>query len=161
VPIRITLIELGHKQPATSLRTDNSTAFGIFNETIKQKRSKSMDMRYRWLTDRVCQKQFYVYWRPGRDIMGYYHTQNNSAQHHKDMRILILHQANILHFMQGCVRLLPLPLPQPQPRTRTRTDAHTFQSTQRATQLRGVLARTYSVTLQNMNTVSTTTVPYF
>jgi hypothetical protein len=34
-PIRITLIELGHKQPATPLRTYNSTAFGILNETIK------------------------------------------------------------------------------------------------------------------------------
>jgi hypothetical protein len=30
-PIRITLIELGHKQPASPLRTDNSTSFGILN----------------------------------------------------------------------------------------------------------------------------------
>jgi hypothetical protein len=45
-PIRITLIELGHKQPATQLQTDNSTAFGILNETIKQKISKAMDMRF-------------------------------------------------------------------------------------------------------------------
>jgi hypothetical protein len=65
--IRVTLTELGHTQPATPLRTDNSTAFGILNEIIKQKRSKAMDMRYHWLTDRVRQKQFDVYWRPGRD----------------------------------------------------------------------------------------------
>jgi hypothetical protein len=39
-PIRITLIELGHKQPATPLWTDNSTAFEILNEKIKQKRSR-------------------------------------------------------------------------------------------------------------------------
>jgi hypothetical protein len=38
--IRITLIELGHKQPAIPLRTDNSTAFGILNATIKQKNQK-------------------------------------------------------------------------------------------------------------------------
>jgi hypothetical protein len=31
-PLRITLAELGHPQPATPLRTDNSTAFGILNE---------------------------------------------------------------------------------------------------------------------------------
>jgi hypothetical protein len=37
-PLRITLIELGHTQPATPVRTDNSTAFGILNETIEQKR---------------------------------------------------------------------------------------------------------------------------
>jgi hypothetical protein len=30
------------------------------NETIKQKRSKAMDMRYHWLTDRVRQKQFEI-----------------------------------------------------------------------------------------------------
>jgi hypothetical protein len=34
-PLRVTLNELGHIQPATPLRTDNSTAFGILNETIK------------------------------------------------------------------------------------------------------------------------------
>jgi hypothetical protein len=55
--LRVTLTELGHQQPATPLRTDNSTAFQILNETIKQKRSKAMDMRYHWLTDRVHQQQ--------------------------------------------------------------------------------------------------------
>jgi hypothetical protein len=45
----------------TPLRTYNSTAFCIFNATIKQKRSKAMDMRYHWLTDRVRQKQFDIY----------------------------------------------------------------------------------------------------
>jgi hypothetical protein len=59
--LRVTLTELGHIQPPTPLRTDNSTAFGILSETIKQKRSKAMDMRYHWLTDRVRQKKFDVY----------------------------------------------------------------------------------------------------
>jgi hypothetical protein len=44
-PLRVTLLELGHTQQATPLITDNSTAYGILNETIKQKRSKSMDMK--------------------------------------------------------------------------------------------------------------------
>jgi hypothetical protein len=65
-PLRTTLLELGHKQPSTPLRTDNSTAHGILNETVKQKRSKSMDMKYYWLQDRVRQKQFDFYWRPGK-----------------------------------------------------------------------------------------------
>jgi hypothetical protein len=93
-PLRFTLTKLGRTQPPTPLRTNNSTAFGIFNETIKQKRSKAMDMRYHWLTDRVHQKQFDVYWRPGRENLGDYHTQNHSAQHHKDMLHLILHESN-------------------------------------------------------------------
>jgi hypothetical protein len=34
-PLRVTLTEVGHIQPLTGLHTDNSTAFGILNETIK------------------------------------------------------------------------------------------------------------------------------
>jgi hypothetical protein len=51
VPMRITLEELDHPQPATPMRTDNSTADGIMNKTVKQKQSKSMDMRFYWLQD--------------------------------------------------------------------------------------------------------------
>jgi hypothetical protein len=35
-PHRVTLTEVGHIQPVTLLLTDNSTVFGILNETIKQ-----------------------------------------------------------------------------------------------------------------------------
>jgi hypothetical protein len=102
-PLRVTLTELGHIQPPTPLRTDNSTAFGILNEIIKQKRSKAMDMRHHWLTDRFRQKKIDVYWRPGRENLGDYHTKHHSAQHHKDMRGFILHQVNSLQVMRGCV----------------------------------------------------------
>jgi hypothetical protein len=104
-----------------------------------------MAMRYHYLTDRVRQKQFAVYWRPGRENLADYHTKHHSAQHHKDMRHLILHEANSLQVLRGCDKLLPLP----QPPVRART-------AQRATQLRCVLARVYAVSIQNQNT---TTVP--
>jgi hypothetical protein len=98
-PLRVTLTKLGHTQPPTPLRTDNSTAYGIANETIKQKRSKAMDMQYHWLTNRVRQKQFDIYWRPGRENLGDYHTKHHSAQHNKDMRHLILPEANRLRIL--------------------------------------------------------------
>jgi hypothetical protein len=151
-PLRITLAKLDHTQPPTPLRTDNSTAFRILNETIKQKRSKAMDIRYQWLTNRVIQKQFGVYWCPGRENLGDYHTKHHSAQHHKDMRGLILHGANSLQVLRGCVKLLPLP----HSPVHARTDALTNTSAQRATQLRSVLARVYAVSRQNQ---ITTTVP--
>jgi hypothetical protein len=149
-PLRVTLTELGHTQPPTPLRTYNSTAYGIVNETIKQNRSKAMDMRYHWLTDRVRQKQFDVYWRPGRENLADYHTKHNSAQHHKDMRHLILHEANSLQVLLGCVKLLPLP----HPPVCARTDAWTNPSAQRATQLMSVLARVYDVSRQNQTTIN-------
>jgi hypothetical protein len=74
-----------------------------------------MDMRYHWLTERVRQKQCDVYWCPGRENLGDYHTTHHSAQHHKYMHGLILHKANILHVLRGYVELLPLPLPTPLP----------------------------------------------
>jgi trehalose utilization protein len=108
-----------------------------------------MDMRYHWLTDRVRQKQFDVYWRPGRENLGDYHTKHHSARHHKYMRGFILHQANIIQVFRGCVKLLPLP----QPPLRARMDARTNPSAQR---LMSVLARVYAVSRQNQNT---TTIP--
>ena len=44
VPLIISLEEVGHKQDPAPLKTDNSTAEGIMNKTIKRKRSKAMDM---------------------------------------------------------------------------------------------------------------------
>ena len=49
-PLRNACIEMGHPQPRpptpTPLHTDNSTANGIINVTMKQKRSKAIDMRF-------------------------------------------------------------------------------------------------------------------
>jgi hypothetical protein len=43
-PIRQMFIELGHHQPPTVLRIDNKCAEGILNDTIKQRRSKAINM---------------------------------------------------------------------------------------------------------------------
>ena len=46
LPMRITLEELGHPQPPTPIKTDNTAANGIINGTVKQQRSKAIDMRF-------------------------------------------------------------------------------------------------------------------
>ena len=61
VPIRTTLQELCHPQPPTLIQMDNSTAAGFANSTIKIKRTKSMDMNFHWVKDRVSQKEFLVF----------------------------------------------------------------------------------------------------
>ena len=66
VPMRVRFVELGHPQPASPMRTDNSTADGMGNKTVKQKQSKSIDMRFYWLQHRVQQGQFRVFWAPGK-----------------------------------------------------------------------------------------------
>jgi len=44
--IRNTLEDMGYPQPLTPIDSDNSTAVGILNETIRQKRLQTMDMRF-------------------------------------------------------------------------------------------------------------------
>ena len=44
--LRASLEEMGHPQGPTTMQTDNSTASGIINETVKQRRPKSIDMRF-------------------------------------------------------------------------------------------------------------------
>jgi hypothetical protein len=102
-----------------------------------------MDIKYYWLQDRVRQKQFDDYWRPGKDNLADYHTKHHPAQHHQHMRPILLHQANILNVMRGCPKL-------PHPKLRQPTYRQTYQRTLRATQVRSALARAYTVLLQNM-----------
>jgi hypothetical protein len=57
---RNTLAELGYPQIATTLMIDNTVAEGLASDTINAKRSKSMDMRFFWLRDRIKKGQFNV-----------------------------------------------------------------------------------------------------
>ena len=56
IPIRIALDEMGQPQGPTPLKKDNNTAESFFNNKICKKRSKSFDMRFHWMIDRI--KQF-------------------------------------------------------------------------------------------------------
>jgi hypothetical protein len=60
--LRATLEELGHQKTPTPMETDNTTATGYSNGTIKQKRTKALDTLLYWIKDRVEQGQFNVYW---------------------------------------------------------------------------------------------------
>ena len=93
-PIRITLEELGYPQPATIIVTDNSTAAGISNDTVKQKRSKAIDMRFYWIRDRVRQGQFRILWKKGILNKADYFTKHHPASHHQQIRSSYLHIAN-------------------------------------------------------------------
>jgi hypothetical protein len=89
--LRTTLEELGHPQPPTTLETDNTTATGYSNGTIKQKRTKSMDMCFYWIKDRLKQGQFNVYWGLGYQNLADYFTKHHSPAHHKIMREVYIH----------------------------------------------------------------------
>ena len=64
-PMKTTVEELDHPQPATPLNTNNSTVDGNINKTIIQRQNKAMDKMFYWLQDRVEQGEFRVFWTPG------------------------------------------------------------------------------------------------
>ena len=82
VPIRIALEDLGHPQPKTPIKTDNSTAEGFANKSMRQKRSKAWDMRYHWIRDRDAQGHFKFYWARGIDNWADYFTKHHSPSYH-------------------------------------------------------------------------------
>ena len=68
-------MDLGYPQLPTLLLIDNTVAIGLANDTINKKRSKSMDMRFFWLRDRVSQQQFVVEHIPGQHNVADFFTK--------------------------------------------------------------------------------------
>jgi len=94
--IRRVLEEMGHPQDGpTTIITDNSTANGFANATMKIKRSKAMDMRFYWIRDRVKQGQFKVLWQKGSTNLADYFTKHHPPSHHTTMRKIYLHDPRI------------------------------------------------------------------
>jgi hypothetical protein len=58
--LRTTLHDMGYPQLPTTILCDNTTAIGLANDSIKQKRSKAIDMRFHWIRDRIRQNQFCI-----------------------------------------------------------------------------------------------------
>ena len=73
---------LKHPKPLTPVKTNNSTAAIFVNKTLKAKRSKSWDMRYLWILDRVNQNQILVYWDKGADNITDYFTKHHPPNYH-------------------------------------------------------------------------------
>ena len=105
-PARATLEELGFPQPATPVKTDNSTANGVMNGTIKQQRSKAIDMRFCWLKDRAEQGQLRICWATGDENWADCFTKHHSPTHHRTLRPCYLKEQDSPADLQGCLERL-------------------------------------------------------
>ena len=87
-PIRYSLHQLGHEQPPTPIKTNNSTALAFVNANIRQKRSKSWDMRYYWLLYKLLQHNLYFYCDKGlnNDADFFHKTSFSKASTQKKMK---------------------------------------------------------------------------
>ncbi len=76
------LADMGHPQPPTPLFCDNEVAIGLATETINLKMSKSLNMRFHWLRDRVRQGHFRVIFVPGlRNVADFFTKALPVARH--------------------------------------------------------------------------------
>jgi hypothetical protein len=75
VPLRNTLAAIGFPQGPTTAVTDNTVAKGIADGTIKQKRSRAINIAYHWVRDQVTEGAFTVRWDKGSDNLADYQTK--------------------------------------------------------------------------------------
>jgi hypothetical protein len=81
--IRVTLEEVGHPEPLTAIQRDNKCAKGIANDTVNQRRSRAMYLRFYWIHNRIEHGQFIVHWKPGKTNQADYFSKHHTpAQHH-------------------------------------------------------------------------------
>jgi hypothetical protein len=84
--LRTTLLvaDMGYPQHPTIITSmcDNTSAIGIATDSIKQKSSKAIDMRFHWIRDRVRQGQFIITYIPTQQNLADYFTKNLPKDSH-------------------------------------------------------------------------------
>ena len=63
-----------------------------------------MDLRFYWVNYRIEQEQFRVFWRPGPENLGDYHSKHHPPEHHIAVRSKYLHVPH-LRLLQDCGNL--------------------------------------------------------
>jgi hypothetical protein len=91
VGLRNIAIALGHLQPPTPILCDNQFAIGLATDTIKQKKSKSIDMRFHWLRDRIRQGQFTITHLAGTLNLADFFTKILPCATHQDLMPRLVH----------------------------------------------------------------------
>ena len=84
------------KRKPTPIATNNYTLVGNSNDTINQRRSKAMNMRFYWCWHQVSQNSFCVYWNPGKVNIGDYYSKHHLAKHHQMVRPIYLNEKSSL-----------------------------------------------------------------
>ena len=79
---RRALSSLGYPQPPTAIYCDNECAVGLASDTVRAKKSKSIDMRFDWIRDRVRQGQLLVTFLPGILNLADFFTKSLPIQTH-------------------------------------------------------------------------------
>ena len=88
-------------QKTTPIKCDNNTAVGITTRSVKQKRSKSMDNRFNWITQKVDQRIYRVYWEKGKNNHADYQTK---FLRHREVAEYITERHYNVRLLLSCAR---------------------------------------------------------
>ena len=89
IPIAYVLAHiLKHPQPLRGVPTvtNNNASKKLLTRLIKPKKSKTWDMCYHWLEDRIAHNQIQLIWKPGKRNWADYFTKHHPPAYHKIMR---------------------------------------------------------------------------
>ena len=90
IPIRYILTQMGHPQPPTPLKTDNTTTRAYTYNNIMGKKSKAWDMNLNWLRDKETHKEFNIFWEKGNSDKTFnesdYYTKHHPTIYHRQIR---------------------------------------------------------------------------
>jgi hypothetical protein len=109
------LEDLGHTQPQIPVHRNTVTAVGIAYNTVKQQRSRLMEMRFFWVGNKEAQNIYGISWHPGQENLADYQSKHHTGAHHRNVRPWYLHQENSPRFLpraiapstlKGCVGTL-------------------------------------------------------
>ena len=91
-------------------------AVGIANRTVKRQCSRSMEMRYFWVYDKVAQGAYAIRLHPGKENLADYQSKHHVGAHHKAVCPWYLYKENFPLVLpwatrpstpKGCVGTLP------------------------------------------------------
>ena len=82
---RSILESLGYPQPPTTIYCDNLCSVGLASDTMRPKKSKSIDKRFDWIKCRVRQRQFNVEWISGESNLADIFTKNLPVHVHQQL----------------------------------------------------------------------------
>jgi hypothetical protein len=89
-----TLDNLGHPRPKTPIPCNNATAVSIANNTVMRQQSRSMEMRFFWVGDKVAQYMYELTWHSRKENLANCQSKHHVGSQHAAIRPYYLHQEN-------------------------------------------------------------------
>ena len=77
---------LGRKQETVKLKIDNTTDEAFSNSTLKERRTKTWNMRWWWLQDNLRNNHFIIYLDRGTNKKEDYPTKHFPQSYHQPIR---------------------------------------------------------------------------